>query len=64
MLVVGDKESAEGTVSVRSRSGGDLGPDTIDGFVSKARNEVSSKGAVPLGQAAPGAVTSAPLQVT
>ena len=28
MLVVGDREAAEGTVSVRSRSGGDLGPDT------------------------------------
>ena len=27
MLVVGDREVAEGTVSVRSRSGGDLGPD-------------------------------------
>ena len=25
MLVIGDREAAEGTVSVRSRSGGDLG---------------------------------------
>ena len=55
MLVVGDKEVAEGTVSVRSRSGGDLGPETVDGFVKKARQEVSSKGTMPLGEAAPGA---------
>jgi threonyl-tRNA synthetase len=55
MLVVGDKESAEGTVSVRSRSGGDLGPDSVDGFVRKARQEVSSKGKLPIGHAAPGA---------
>ena len=55
MLVVGDKEAAEGTVSVRSRSGGDLGPETVDGFVKMARQEVSSKGTMPLGQAAPGA---------
>jgi threonyl-tRNA synthetase len=44
MLVVGDKESAERTVSVRSRSGGDLGPDSVDEFVRKARLEESSKG--------------------
>ncbi len=55
MLVVGDKEVAEGSVSVRSRSGGDLGPETVDGFVKKARQEVSSKGTMPLGEAAPGA---------
>ena len=46
MLVVGDKESAEGTVSVRSRSGGDLGPDKVDEFVRKARLEASSKGKI------------------
>jgi threonyl-tRNA synthetase len=55
MLVVGDKESAESTISVRSRSGGDLGPATVDGFVSKAAQEVSSKGRMPLDAAAPGA---------
>jgi threonyl-tRNA synthetase len=44
MLVVGDKEVADGTVSVRSRSGGDLGPGTVDEFVGKARQETSSKG--------------------
>jgi threonyl-tRNA synthetase len=55
MLVVGDKESAEGTVSVRSRSGGDLGPETVDGFVTKAREEAASKGKVPLEPPALGA---------
>jgi len=48
MLVVGDKEVAEGAVSVRSRSGGDLGPDGVDEFVRKARLEVSSKGKTPV----------------
>jgi len=43
MLVVGDKEVADGTVSVRSRSGGDLGPNSVDEFVSKAREETRSK---------------------
>ena len=48
MLVVGDKEVAEGAVSVRSRSGGDLGPDGVDEFVRKARLEMSSKGKTPV----------------
>jgi threonyl-tRNA synthetase len=47
MLVVGDKEVADGTVSVRSRSGGDLGPNSVDEFVKKAREETSSKGKTP-----------------
>ncbi len=34
MLVVGDREAAEGTVSVRSRSGGDLGARSIDALVA------------------------------
>jgi threonyl-tRNA synthetase len=48
MLVVGDKEVAEGTVSVRSRSGGDLGPETVGEFVRKARLEETSKGKTPV----------------
>jgi threonyl-tRNA synthetase len=44
MLVAGDREAAEGTVSVRSRSGGDLGARTIDDFVRQALREVESKG--------------------
>ena len=53
MLVVGDKESAESTVSVRSRSGGDLGADSVDEFVRKARQEASSKGKMPVELAVP-----------
>ena len=59
MLVVGDKEVAEGAVSVRSRSGGDLGPDSVDEFVRKARLEVSSKGRTPVElESAPDNVTA------
>ena len=52
MLVAGDREAAEGTVSVRSRSGGDLGARTIDEFVRQAQAEVASKGEPPAGLAA------------
>jgi threonyl-tRNA synthetase len=44
MLVVGDREAAEGTVSVRERSGGDKGASTVDAFVAAARTEIESKG--------------------
>src|SRR5580765_5531002 len=44
MLVVGDRESAEGTVSVRTRSGGDQGASTLSDFVARANEEVSHKG--------------------
>jgi threonyl-tRNA synthetase len=44
MLVVGDRETAEGSVSVRSRAGGDLGSQPIDGFVASARDEIVKKG--------------------
>jgi len=47
MLVVGDRESAEGTVAVRSRSGGDLGSQPLDAFVASARGEVERKGSQP-----------------
>ncbi len=43
MLVVGDREAAEGTVSVRSRSGGDLGARTLDALISDAMDEVARK---------------------
>jgi threonyl-tRNA synthetase len=43
MLVVGDREAAEGAVAVRSRSGGDLGSQPIDAFVASAREEVARK---------------------
>jgi len=43
MLVLGDREAAEGTVAVRSRRGGDLGAMTIPAFLEKALLLVSSK---------------------
>jgi threonyl-tRNA synthetase len=44
MLVVGDREAAEGTVSVRTRSGGDQGPSTVRDFIASARDEIARKG--------------------
>jgi threonyl-tRNA synthetase len=44
MLVVGDREAAEQTVSVRERSGGDKGSSSIDAFVAAARLEAENKG--------------------
>ena len=43
MLVVGDKEMAEGLVAVRSRSEGELGQLTIEDFTKRAIEEVKSK---------------------
>ena len=43
MLVIGDREVAEGTVSVRSRSAGDLGARPVEDFISAARREVDNK---------------------
>ena len=44
MLVVGDRESAESTVAVRARSGGDQGSVAIDSFIASAREEIARKG--------------------
>jgi threonyl-tRNA synthetase len=43
MLVVGDREAAEGGVSVRARTAGDLGASSVDDFISKARDEITRK---------------------
>jgi threonyl-tRNA synthetase len=43
MLVTGDREAAEGTVSVRSRSAGDLGARAVDGFIAAALEEINTK---------------------
>jgi threonyl-tRNA synthetase len=40
MLVVGEKEEASGTVSVRKHGQGDLGTFTVDEFISLVKNEV------------------------
>ncbi len=47
MLVTGDREAAEGTVSVRSRSGGDLGGRSIDAFIASAKEEIAAKALAP-----------------
>lgn len=44
MLVVGDREAAEGTVAVRSRAKGDLGARPIDTFITDALAEIARKG--------------------
>ena len=43
MLVVGDRDMENGTVSVRTRKGGDLGAMTMDAFLSKCLSEIASK---------------------
>ena len=42
MLVLGDKEVASGTASVRSRSDGDIGAMTLEDFKKKIKEEVES----------------------
>src|SRR4249920_1986185 len=44
MLVIGDRESTEGTVSVRTRAGGDQGASPVDAFIASARAEIARKG--------------------
>jgi threonyl-tRNA synthetase len=43
MLVVGDRESAEGAVSVRARAGGDQGASSVGDFVAKAKDEIKRR---------------------
>ena len=43
MLVVGDKEIENNTVSVRSREDGDIGASSIEEFVKKIKEEISDK---------------------
>lgn len=43
MLVIGDKETSEKTVSPRSRREGDLGMMSLDDFVTRALDEVKKK---------------------
>ena len=47
MLVTGDREAAEATVAVRSRSGGDLGAKSLEAFITEVSEEVRSKKAQP-----------------
>jgi len=43
MLVVGDRDIENGTVSVRTRKGDDLGAMTLDQFISKCLMEIATK---------------------
>jgi threonyl-tRNA synthetase len=42
-LVVGDKEMQAGTVAVRARGGGDLGPMRLDDFIARLRSEADPR---------------------
>jgi len=43
MVIIGAKEMEEGTVSVRSRKGEDLGAMQIEDFIAKAKKEIDEK---------------------
>lgn len=43
MLVVGDREAAEGTVAVRHRSQGDLGVVLLSDFINRVREEIKMR---------------------
>ena len=43
MLIIGDKEQENGTVSVRTRSGGDKGSFSLDAFLADAKGRITGK---------------------
>ena len=43
MLVIGDREAENGLISVRTRSGGDMGTMSIDEFTAKISEEIKSR---------------------
>jgi threonyl-tRNA synthetase len=43
MLVVGDREVADGTVSLRLRTEEDLGPHLVAGFIKMAQKAIAEK---------------------
>ena len=47
MLVVGEREAAEGRVAVRARTGGEEGSATVAEFAERALEEVRTKGKSP-----------------
>ncbi len=51
MAVVGAREVQAGTVAVRHRTSGDLGPMPLEAFIQGLRKEIDSKGATPLASA-------------
>jgi threonyl-tRNA synthetase len=52
MLVVGDREAAERTVAVRSRSEGDKGARSVEAFIADALEEISHRSLSPKSSAA------------
>lgn len=44
MLILGENESANGSISVRSRDNGDLGSNNLDEFINDIKAEIESKG--------------------
>jgi threonyl-tRNA synthetase len=40
---VGDREAADGTVAVRTRTGGDQGAKDVDAFIAAAADEVRAR---------------------
>ena len=43
MLVIGEKEMAEGTVAVRSRKSGDMGAMSVADFLAFAKDQIDTK---------------------
>ncbi len=43
MLVAGDREAESGSVSVRHRSAGDIGPAGLEDFISRIKEEIKTK---------------------
>jgi threonyl-tRNA synthetase len=43
MLIVGEKDEAENTVSVRSRANGDEGATDAASFIARVREEIDKK---------------------
>ena len=43
MIIVGDKEAENGTISVRTRAGGDEGSMQVEDFIAKLKEEVSTR---------------------
>jgi threonyl-tRNA synthetase len=43
MLVLGDKEAENGTVTVRTRSGGDQGAMNLEDFITSITKEIQTR---------------------
>ena len=43
MILMGDKDIENGTISVRSRKDGDIGSMSVDEFLAKALDEIATK---------------------